>query len=91
MNVKKGYFISLMHILSSCPVATVGTDQPSYTVNEFEDLYFSVSIIAGQKAPGQQCEIQVGVVDDTATGEEMILLYVPVVFHACMLMTLLRR
>ena len=70
--------------VSPLPVATVGTDQPSYTVDEFEeDLYFNVSIIAGQKAPGRQCEIQVGVVDDTATGKEMILLHVPVVYHAC--------
>ena len=70
--------------ISSCPVATVGTDQPSYTVNEFDgSLWFNVSIIAGQKAPGEQCEIQVGVVDDTATSKEMILLHVPVVYHAC--------
>ena len=71
-------------ISSSCPVATVGTDQPSYTVPEDAgSLWFDVLITDGQKAPGQQCEIQVGVVDDTATGKEMILLHVPVVFHAC--------
>ena len=84
--------ISLMVYVctSSCPVATVGTDQPSYTVNEFEDLWFSVSIIDGQTVPGQQCEIQVGEMDHTATGEEMIPLHV-YSSVSCMLITLLRR
>ena len=75
----------MVHVcISSCPVATVGTNQPSYTVPEDAgSLWFDVLITDGQKAPGQQCVIQVGVMDHSATGKEMILLHVPVVFHAC--------
>ena len=45
-------------------------------------LWFDVLITDGQKAPGQQCEIQVGVMEHSATGEEMVPLHVPVGFHA---------
>ena len=51
-------------------VANVGTDQTSYTV--FEDvgqLEVQISITSGQKAPGQECEIQVTTTDGSAVGE----------------------
>ena len=35
----------ILDCASFCLVATIGTNQPSYTVNEFEDLSFDVSVL----------------------------------------------
>ena len=61
-----------MHILCS-PVAEVGTNQTSYTIPEnVGSFVFYVEIINGQKAPGQECEIEVVTTDGNAVGELMV-------------------
>ena len=35
----------ILDCASFCLAATIGTNQPSYTVNEFEDLRFDVSVL----------------------------------------------
>ena len=50
-------------------VATVGFDQTSYSVTEFEDsqLNFNVQILSGQKGPGRSCVVTVSTLPDSAT------------------------
>ena len=56
-----------MHI---SPVVEVGTDQLSYTVPEdVGELEVWINITSGQKAPGQECEIEVETTDGTAEGK----------------------
>ena len=66
--------IDIVHNLCDCidshpvssTVATVATDQPSYSVTEFEDeqLTFNVEL-TGQKGPGRSCVVTVSTLDDS--------------------------
>ena len=56
-------------------VADVGTDQTSYTVPEdVGQLEVLINITSGQKAPGQECLIEVVTTDGSAVGELMVTL-----------------
>ena len=51
------------------PVAEIDTDQSNYTVYEDDgQLEVWISIINGQKAPGQECQIIVATANDTGMG-----------------------
>ena len=51
-------------------VAEVGTDQLSYEILEdVGELEVWINITSGQKAPGQECEIEVETADGTAEGK----------------------
>ena len=54
-------------------VAEVGTDQTSYTVPEdVGQLEVWINITSGQKAPGQECEIEVVTTNGSAVGELIV-------------------
>ena len=54
-------------------VVEVGTDQTSYTVPEdVGQLEVWINITSGQKAPGQECEIEVVTTDGSAVGELIV-------------------
>jgi len=50
-------------------VVTVGFDQSSYSVTEFQDsqLDFNVQILSGQKGPGRSCVVTISTLPDSAT------------------------
>ena len=51
------------------PVVEISTDQTSYTVAEdVGQLEVWINITSGQKAPGQECHIEVEIVDGSAIG-----------------------
>ena len=55
-------------------VVTVGFDQSSYSVTEFQDsqLDFNVQILSGQKGPGRSCVVTISTLPDSATCKYLI-------------------
>ena len=60
----------MIHTVCDFPVAEVGTDQLYYIVPEdVGQLEVWINITSGQKAPGQECVIEVATTDGSAVGE----------------------
>ena len=55
-------------------VVTVGFDQSSYSVTEFQDsqLDCNVQILSGQKGPGRSCVVTISTLPDSATCKYLI-------------------
>ena len=62
--------VSLLDTNLHSTVVNVGTDQTSYTVSEdVGQLGVRIAITSGQKAPGQECQIEVETTDSSAISE----------------------
>ena len=62
--------ITIMMLCS--PVVNIGTNQSRYDVSEdVGQVNIVIMITSGQKAPGQECQINVTTTDVTATGESI--------------------
>ena len=68
--------VAFMHNLKQVlcfPVAEIGTDHSSYTVLEdVGQLEIWINITSGNKAPGQECEIEIISTDGSALGVLMV-------------------